>query len=61
MSMLFLQLVNGLEVAIQILATVSPRVSRVVNFLVCPSIRQKDFSSIWLEICKGVKDVSADL
>ena len=59
MAVLLLQVVDGLEVAIQVLAIVVPGVARIVDVLVRPSIREKHFPSVSLQVCECVENVSA--
>lgn len=58
MPVLFLELVEGLEVSVEVLSIIVPRVPRIVDLLVCPRVRQKDFSRIRFQICKGIEYVA---
>ena len=61
MSVLLLQLVNGLEVPIQVLAAVIPRILRIVDFLIGPRVREEDFSSVGLQIGERVENMPSSL
>ena len=56
-TMLLLQLVYGLEVAVQVLALVVPGIGRVVDLLVRPCVREEDLSCVGLQIGEGIEDV----
>lgn len=56
-SVLLLQFVDCLEVSVQILPTVVPRIPRVVNFLIGPGIRQENLAGIRLYICKCIQNM----
>ena len=43
------------------LSVVVPRVARVVDLLVCPRVRKKDFSCIGLQVCKCIEYMSVYL
>lgn len=52
---LLFELVNRLEIPIQILATIIPRIIGVMDLLVGPGIREEDFPSIGFQISKSVQ------
>ena len=58
MTMLLLQVVYCLEVAIEICTRIGPRVTGVVNVLVSPEVREEDFTGVWPDICERIKDVT---
>lgn len=58
MPVLFLELVESFEVSVEILSIIVPRVTRVVDLLVCPRVREKDFSRIRFQIRKSIEYVA---
>ena len=57
--MLLLQVVDGLEVAIEVLAIVVPGVTGIVDVLVRPGIGEKDFPCVSFQIREGIENVPA--
>lgn len=56
-AVLLLQLVDGLEVAVQVLARVAPRVPGVMDLLVRPGVREEDLAAVGPYVCKCIEDV----
>jgi hypothetical protein len=61
MTILLLQFIYCLEVPVQVLARIAPRVSGIMDLLVSPGVRKKNLASVRLQIRKCVKDVSAEV
>jgi hypothetical protein len=54
MPVLFLELVDGLEVAVEIGARIVPSIAGVVDVLICPKIRKEDLARVWLDVGKRI-------
>ena len=58
MPVLFLDVVDGLEVPVQIGSYIIPRISRVMNIFVCPFVRQEHLSCVRFDIGKCIEYVA---
>jgi hypothetical protein len=61
MTMLLLEKVDRLEISIEVLAFIVPRVTGVVDILVGPQIGEEDFAGIGFDVCKGIEDMAVRL
>lgn len=56
--MLLLEIIYRLEVAVQVVAAVVPRIAGIVDIFVGPYVGENDFAGVGFEIGKGVEDVA---
>lgn len=58
MSVLLFQFVDSLEITVEVVSNIIPRVTRIVDILVCPSIRKDDFARVRPQISECIEDVA---
>lgn len=60
MSVLLLELVDRLEVAVEVRSVVVPRVSGIVDVLVSPEVGENDLAAVRSQVGEGVENVPAE-
>jgi hypothetical protein len=58
MAIGFLEVVDRLEIPVQVVPDVIPRVTWIMNIFVCPNVGQKDLASVRRDVGKSVKYVA---
>ena len=58
MPVFLLEIIDRLEVSVQVVPRVIPRVAWIVYVLVGPDVREEDFSCVGFKVRKGVKKMA---
>ena len=58
MAVLFFEIVNCFQVAIEVGADVIPRIAGVMDFLVGPCVRKEHLATVGIDICESIQNMA---
>lgn len=58
MSILLFQFIDGLEISVEVVPDIIPRIARVVNIFVRPCIRENNFARVRSQIGECIENVT---
>lgn len=58
MSILLFQFIDGLEISVEVVPDIIPRIARVVNIFVRPCIRENNFARVRSQISECIENVA---